>query len=56
MKNTATKTLYAVMIADKWQVVRDGFRTWNAAYEWALSIDYGQYENDGGLVVRPYTA
>jgi hypothetical protein len=54
MKKTVTR--YQVMIADKWEVIKDGFKTWDAAYEWALQIDYGQFENDGGLIIRSYTA
>lgn len=53
-KNTVTR--YRVLIADKWETVKNGFKTWEAAYEYALMIDYGQYENDGGLVIRPYSA
>lgn len=52
----ATKTLYMVIVNDTWRILRRGFKTWEGAYEWALSHDWGQYENEGGLGIRPYTA
>lgn len=51
-----TKTIrYQVVTADSWRVIARGFKTWEGAYNWALAHDWGQYENDGGLVVRQYT-
>jgi hypothetical protein len=37
-------------------VLARGFSSWEAAYQWMLSHDYGQWEDEGGAVVRPYTA
>jgi len=54
MKTTTTK--YQVVTADSWRVIKKGFKTWEGAYKWALANDWGQFENEGGLVVRPYTA
>lgn len=54
MKKTTTK--YQIVTFDSWRVIRRGFKTWNEAYETMLMIDWGQYENEGGLTVRPYTA
>lgn len=54
MKSTSTK--YMVVTADSWRIVAHNFNTWEAAYHWALNHDYGQWEEEGGVVVRPYTA
>ena len=54
MKKTVTK--YQIVTADSWRVIAKGFNSWNTAYEHMLMIDFGQFENDGGLIVRPYTA
>ena len=57
MKNTkATTTKYQIVTFDSWRVIERNFPTWQKAYERMLMIDYGQYENEGGLTVRPYTA
>jgi hypothetical protein len=49
-------TKYAVMTADSWRMIARGFKTWEGAYSWMLNHDWGQYEEEGGLTVRPYTA
>lgn len=54
MKATITK--YQIVTADSWRVIERGFKTWLDAYNRAMMIDYGQFENEGGLVIRPYTA
>lgn len=54
MKSTSTK--YMVVTVDSWRVVARDFNTWEAAYHWALNHDYGQWEEEGGVAVRPYTA
>lgn len=54
MKSTTTK--YQVVTAESWRVIANGFHTWEGAYNWALDHDWGQYEEEGGLVIRPYTA
>lgn len=56
MKNTKTTTKYQIVTFDSWRVIERDFPTWQRAYEWMLMIDYGQYENEGGLTIRPYTA
>lgn len=45
---------YKVVVADSYQVVASGFRSLRAACEWASNHDYGQFENDGGLLVLSY--
>lgn len=50
-----TKTKYQIVTFDSWRVIEKGFESWNKAYERMLMIDYGQYENEGGLTVRAYT-
>ena len=52
-KSTATK--YQIVTFDSWRVIERGFTSWNRAYERMLMIDYGQFENEGGLTVRAYT-
>ena len=54
MKKTTTK--YEIVTADSWRTIASGFKSWNAAYEHALMIDYGQFENEGGLRIIAYTA
>ena len=52
MKNMNTNTTtYAVIVMDTWTVIKDGFKTWEGAYNWMLAHDQGQYELDGGLYV-----
>lgn len=48
-------TMYEVVTADSWRVICDGFKTWESAYNWALEHDWGQFENEGGLVIRSLT-
>lgn len=56
MTNTnATSTRYQVVTADTWHVVADGFYTYDGACGWADAHDYGQWEDDGGLMVMAYT-
>lgn len=50
------KTRYMVVTAGSWQVLARNFSSWEAAQHWALSHDYGQWEDDGGIAIRPYTA
>lgn len=52
MKKIVTR--YQVATADSWRVVRSGFYTRLGACEWAQANDWGQYENDGGLIVVAY--
>ena len=46
---------YQVVIADSWKVIAKGFRTMRGAADWAYDHDFGQYEEDGGLRIMPYT-
>lgn len=46
---------YQVIIADSWKVIAKGFRTMRGAADWAYDHDFGQYEEDGGLRIMPYT-
>lgn len=45
---------YMVITVDSWQVIARGFKTFEGACGWMNAHDYGQYENDGGLIVVPY--
>lgn len=45
---------YQVVTADSYRVIASGFKSLHAACEWADNHDYGQFENDGGLLVIPY--
>lgn len=48
-------TRYQIVTRDSWRVIRRGFKNWGSAYDVILQIDWGQYEEEGGLTVRPYT-
>lgn len=53
MKATVTK--YQIITADSWRIIECGFNSWLDAYNYAMMIDYGQFENEGGLMIIPYT-
>lgn len=53
MKRMVTR--YQIVTRDSWRVIRRGFKNWGSAYDVMLQIDWGQYEEEGGLTVRPYT-
>lgn len=48
-------TRYMVRTTDYAVIVKQGFITWNEAYEWAMTHDYGQYAEHGRLCVVRYT-
>ena len=52
----ATTTKFQIVTLNSWKVVARGFNSWNEAYHWGLNHDYGQFEDEGGWAVRPYTA
>ena len=49
-------TKYAVITAYSYRTIAEGFKTATGAWNWAMAHDWGQYEEDGGLRVVPYTA
>lgn len=55
MNTTENTVKFQVVTADSFRVVADGFKSYNGACGWAEDHDWGQYENDGGLIVRSYT-
>lgn len=45
---------FEVVTADSWRTIARGFNSQNGAESWADAHDYGQYENEGGWIVRSY--
>ena len=54
MKTTITK--FQIVTLYSWKVIKNNFNSWNEAYHWGLNHDYGQFDDEGGWAVRPYTA
>ena len=45
---------YQIVTADSYRVIATGFKTIAGARAWADNHDYGQYENEGGLMIIQY--
>lgn len=45
---------FEVVTVDSWRTIARGFNSHNGAASWAEAHDYGQYEEEGGWIVRPY--
>lgn len=45
---------FEVVTVDSWRTIALGFNSRKRAEGWAEANDYGQYEEEGGLIVRPY--
>lgn len=56
MKKVKYVTRYQVITSDLKIVVKRGFLTWEEAHDWALTHDWGQYAEHGGLYASPFTA
>lgn len=46
--------MYMVVTADSYKVIAKGFHTEAGANGWADAHDWGQWEEEGGLMVIPY--
>lgn len=42
------------VVTGTYRVIASGFYTYEGACGWADTHDYGQFENDGGLMIIPY--
>lgn len=49
-------TRYQIVTIDSYRVIARGFRTAIGANNWLNAHDYGQFENEGGLVIVSYQA
>lgn len=47
---------YKVITANSYHTIAEGFTSFTQAYHWAMNHDYGQWEEEGGWIVREYIA